>query len=296
MFYAKGMNDMKRFLLTVLLLTLICCCAQAEPLPAWKPSVTGQTIVTYDTDTLKYTITGFEHQGALCYLTSIWMAEPGRQIRKATAPWEESLSLPSDMAAQIDGAALAINGSGYVSPLFPWIPENYPGVSEDYHYTPLGSLTITDGVIFRNLEGVPFYGLTLQEDGLHLHVGEDNASVLAQSPSQTWSFYVECPLIQDGLDILDRTWPFANRKAIRTIIAKKDENNYVLLTVTAKKGLGLPVTVCVDFLQEHIQPQWAYNLDGGPSSALLYRKSHWLNLKILWGNKAKDTDAMIFTE
>ena len=77
------------------------------------------------------------------------------------------------------------NGSGFVSPLYPEIPENYPGVSEDYFYTPLGSLTITDGEVFRNLEGVPYYGLALDADGLQMYTGADNGEVLATEPSQT---------------------------------------------------------------------------------------------------------------
>lgn len=284
---------MKR-MLSLLFLLLLAVSAQAEPLPVYDPDVKGETAAVYDTDTLKYEIVRFELDGTECYLTNIWMADPGQQIKKSTAAWKEGLAYPSDMAAQIPGAALAINGSGYVSPIFPWIPENYPGVSEDYHYTPLGSLTITDGEVYRNLSGVAYYGLTLQEDGLHMHVGEDNEKVLAENPTQTWSFYVECPLIQDGQDILDRSWAFANRRAIRTIVAKKDANNYVILTVT-RKGGGLPVTRCVDFLQEAIAPDWAYNLDGGPSSALLYRKENWRILKVMYGNTSQDADVMVFT-
>lgn len=53
----------------------------------------------------------------------------------------------------------------YVSPVFPSIPDDYPGDSPDYYFTPLGSLTITDGQVFRNLEGVAYYGLTLEADG-----------------------------------------------------------------------------------------------------------------------------------
>lgn len=281
-------------LLSLLFLLVLAVSAQAETLPVYDPDVKGETAAVYDTDTLKYEIVRFELDGTECYLTNIWMADPGKQIRKSTAAWKEDLAYPSDMAAQIPGAALAINGSGYVSPVFPWIPENYPGVSEDYHYTPLGSLTITDGEVYRNLSRVAYYGLTLQEDGLHMHVGEDNEKVLAENPTQTWSFYVECPLIQDGQDILDRSWAFANRSAIRTIIAKKDANNYVILTVT-RQGGGLPVTRCVDFLQEVIAPQWAYNLDGGPSSALLYRKENWRIMKVMYGNTSQDADAMVFT-
>ena len=70
--------------------------------------------------------------------------EQARQIRKATADWKENIQLPSAMAKKIPNCILAINGSGYVSPVYPWIPEDYPGDNPDYYYTPLGSLTITD--------------------------------------------------------------------------------------------------------------------------------------------------------
>lgn len=110
-------------------------------------------------------------EGCKCYITRVWMKYPGYQIKKATAVWEKDIQLPEKMASRIEGCALAINGSGYVSPIYPWIPENYPGTNSDYFYTPLGSLTVTDGKVYRLLQGVPYYGLTLQRDGLHLHVG-----------------------------------------------------------------------------------------------------------------------------
>ena len=279
-----------------LLLTVLVMMMTTLPATAESAAFSGTIIHTYDSPTLRYTVEEFTLEGALCYLTRIWMADPGRQILKATAHWEKDLSYPSDMAKQIPQAALAINGSGYVSPVFPWIPENYPGTSPDYHYTPLGSLTITNGEIFRNLPGVPYYGLTLQKDGLHLHVGEDNEAVLSQQPTQTWSFYVECPLIQDGVSILDRSWPFANRKAIRNMIGQVDENNYVILTVSHKAGRGLTVVTCVDFLTQHIKPWWMYNLDGGPSAALLVRSETDTTLQVLYGNTSKDTDIMGFCE
>lgn len=286
---------MVKKLMLVLLGLMLILPAGAETLPADLLQVKGTVVTDYDSDTLRYEIRQIRIDDAECYLTSVWMAEPGRQIRKATAQWEESLAYPSDMAATIPGAALAINGSGYVSQVFPWIPEEYPGKSEDYYNTPLGSLTVTDGEVFRDLEGVPYVGLTLQSDGLHMHVGEDNASVMAAQPTQTWSFYVQCPLIRDGQDILDRSWAFAQRKAMRTIIARRDANNYVLLTVTNKGG-GLTLVRCVDFLQEQVRPEWAYNLDGGPSSALLYRRERWRILKVMHGNTSRDADVMVFTE
>lgn len=266
-----------------------------EPLPVYPYTFSGSVVATYDTPTLKYTVESFYYQYASCYVAKIWMADPGRQIRKGTANWEVDLELPSVMAEDVPGAALVINGSGYVSPVFPWIPENYPGVSEDYHYTPLGSLTITDGEIFRNLSDVPYYGLTLQEDGLHMHIAENTGDVLLQNPTQTWSFYIECPVIQDHQSILDPDWRFTKNPAIRTIIAKMDANNYITLTVTGRPN-GLTMAQCVKMLQKHFDPEWAYNLDGGPSSALLVRGVGETELTALHGNKTQDTDVMAFIE
>lgn len=198
------------------------------------------------------------------------------------------------MAASIEGCAFAVNGSGYVSPVFPWIPENYPGESADYWYTPLGSLTVTNGELFRNLEGVPYYGLTLEEDGLHLYVGADNEEVLAKNPTQTWSFYVECPMILDHQEILDREWDFAKRRAARTIIARMDSCNYVFITATSSKGLAL--TDADDFLLQYLDPEWAYDLDGGPSSALIYRRKGTKKLRVVYGGLSKDADLMGFVE
>ena len=286
-----------------LLLVLTLGAASAEGLltpvdstqPVYPYTWKGNKVVRrYETDTLKYTVETTSIQGCKCYVTKVWMKSPGQQIKKATAEWKVNIQLPEKMAQTIEGCALAVNASGYVSPVFPWIPENYPGQSEDYYYTPLGSLTITNGEVFRNLEGVPFYGLTLQEDGLHLHVGESNEEVLAQNPSQTWSFYVQCPMINHGEVILDETWDFAKKHAARTIIAKMDANNYVLITATS--SVGLTLWDAVDFLQKKLGPEWAYDLDGGPSSALICRRAGKKTLTVIYGGKSKDADVMGFVE
>lgn len=253
-------------------------------------------VLSYQSDTLRFTVESLCYEGAACYLTQVWMADPGRQIRKATATWEQDLRYPSEMAGDIPGAALCINGSGYVSPVFPGIPEEYPGDSPDYYYTPLGSLTITDGTLLRNLEGVPYYGLTLESDGLHLYNGEENSRVLAASPTQTWSFYPRCPLVMDHRSVLDTQWGFANARAMRTVIAREDSGEYLILTVTNHSGRGLTLLQVVEFLQTRYDPLWVYNLDGGPSAALLARTPESDALEVLFGNTSRDTDVMVFVE
>ena len=251
----------------------------------------GTVRSSYQSDTLRFTVRLAKINGVKVFLSEVWMAEPGRQIVKETAAWREHLADTETMAKRLPDCRLAISGSGYVSPVYSWVPESYPGDNSDYFYTPLGSLTVTHGEVFRNLPGVPYYGLTLEADGLHLYNGADNAEVLAREPRETWSFYEQCPLILDGKDVLDRDWDFARRKAIRQIIARVDDHNYLILTSAG----AISVTDCVDFLLQEVRPQMAYNLDGGPSAALLRRVSR-SRYKIIQQNGQKNVDMMGFTD
>ena len=290
----------KRIFCLLLCLLLIPFTAGAEE-PAdffenIEADAVGKIVRRYDSPTLKYTIERFTMEGEKCYLSRIWVQDPSRQIRKATADWKKNVSRPGNIIKKIPEAALAVNGSGFVSPLYPEIPENYPGTSEDYYYTPLGSLTVTDGEIYRNLEGVPYYGLALDSDGLQMYTGADNGEVLAANPSQTWSFYVDCPMLRNNEDLLPENWPFADRKASRTIIARLNRNNYLILTVTKSKGKGLSLRRAQKFFQANFNAEWVYNLDGGQSFALLSRKQGKKKINTLAGGSVRVVDVMAFTE
>ena len=264
--------------------------------PREYESFTHKAYRSYDSETLKYRIETFKIKNCRCFLVKLWMQDPGKQIKKATADWKKNIQLPAAMAKRIKGAALAINGSGYVSPTYPWIPEDYPGTGKDYYYTPLGSVTVTDGEVFRNLEGVPYYGLTLEDDGLHMYAGESNEKVLAANPSQTWSFYVQCPMQRKGEVLTPQDWDFASRRARRTVIGKVDRNNYLILSVTNEGGYGLTLHDVNDFFLKYFETEWVYNLDGGPSTALLARKVGKKRLVPIAGGAAKDADVMAFIE
>ncbi len=289
---------MKRLLaLALCLLSLLSLQAGAEEVYGPRSyEYSGRVKREYDSETLKYTVEAINLKGARCYLCKIWMQDPGKQIRKATSSWKKNIMRPVHMAKEIPEAALVINGSGYVSPTYPWIPEDYPGKSKDYYYTPLGSLTVTNGEIFRNLEEVPYTGLTLEADGLHMYIGESTAKVLEASPSQTWSFYVECPLMLKGEILTPEDWKFAAKRARRTVIARADRNNYLVLSVTDEKAIGVTLHDVNAFLKENFELEWAYNLDGGPSSALLCRDKGKKKLVTVAGGGAKDADIMAFTE
>lgn len=256
----------------------------------------GKITRTYDSPTLKYTVDKFLLDRELAYITRIWVKEPGRQIRKATSAWQKNVKKPETIAKKIEGVALAVNGSGFVSPLYPWIPEDYPGKGKDYYYTPLGSITVTDGEVLRNLEGVAYYGLALDEDGLQMYVDADNGEVLATNPVQTWSFYVGCPTLRNNEDILPAEWEFADHHASRTMIGRIDRNNYVILTVTKERGKGISLRRGAAFFQEHFNMEWVYNLDGGNSIALLSRKRGKKKLVTIALGGASIVDVMGFIE
>ena len=297
----REMFRMRKRLIGLLLCLLLCPAAVTAEEPASffdnaEADAVGRIIRTYDAPTLKYTVEQFVMEGEKCYLTRIWVQDPERQIRKATAAWKKNIRRPGFIAADIPEAALAVNGSGYVSPQYPEIPDSYPGTSEDYYYTPLGSLTVTDGEAFRNLEGVPYYGLTLDADGLQMYTGAENGDVLAAGPKQTWAFYENCPMLRGDEDLLPEDWKFADRKASRTIIGRADRNNYLILTVTKSKGKGLSLRRTQRFFRENFETEWVFNLDGGQSYALMCRARNKKKLTNIAGGYAKVVDVMAFTE
>ena len=261
--------------------------------PVYTYETSGETVAEHTSDTLWWRIERSTLDEVTIYLTKVYMAEPGRQIGKTTADWRENVQDTAALARKATDASLLINASGYVTRQYWPIPDNYPGTSEDYYNTPLGSVTVTDGEVFRCLEGIPYYGLTVNTDGLHMHVGEDPLSVLAQNPSQTFSFYVECPVIADHASILDPEWRFTRSRAMRNIICKIDDHNYLIMTVTNRKKGGLTMQQCVDYLLEAFNPEWAYNLDGGPSAALMYRDEKG-ELQYVWKNGQENVDIMTF--
>ncbi|MBQ9210945.1 MAG: phosphodiester glycosidase family protein [Clostridia bacterium] len=287
---------MRRFFALLLCLALLPLFALGEEVfPPREYAFDHKAYREYDSETLKYKIETFLVQGVRCYLTKVWVQDPARQIRKATSDWKKNIQLPKNMAAKIPGAALAINGSGYWNPTYRDVPGDYPGEVSDYYYTPWGSLTVTDGEVYRQLD-LPYYGLTLEADGLHMYTGQAPAEVLAANPSQTWSFRNYCPMWQDGQDLLPADWSFAAAKARRTVIGRVDRNNYLLLNVTNEGRAGLTLHEVNDFFQEYFQVEWLYDLDGGPSSALLARKQGAKKLNAIMGGAAKDIDIMAFVE
>ena len=254
----------------------------------------------YESDTLIYSIESFTLDNVLCLLTKVWVRDPERQIRKVNAPWGQSLAHPLNLARQLPETVLATNASGYITKTYPDLPEGYPGVPEDYYYTTLGSVVVTDGEVLRCLEGVPFWGLALASDGITLYRGADNSEVLASDPRQTWAFFEQCAMQVDGESTLpeEGQWPMAKEQHPRSVIARVNRNNYLMLHVPNREDShGLSLYRINRFFSAHFETEWVYNLDGGYSTALICRKQEKnARLRLLVPNRQQVADILCFTE
>ncbi len=278
---------MKRIALCALLLLMTVTAALADT-----------TIIDYRSESLCYTVEKFKWGGAVCYVSRIDMASPGEQIGKSSAEFAVSLELPSRLAKNAERTvALAVNGSGFISKSFPTIPDEYPGESKDYYNQPWGALTVIHGETRRKLDGLLFTGLTLQEDGLHLHSVEPVEDVLAQNPKETWSFYDYAVVILDGEKKIDPDLKFNAATHTRNILCKTEDGEYLIVTVTDKgERYGLTMVEAADMILELFTPEWAFNLDGNGSYALLARKTPGAALNTIVGDRTRVTDIMYFSE
>ena len=295
---------MRRRLLCLLLAVFACAGAARAEEPAVFPPETydfaKRQSARYESETLVYSIESFSIDGSLCLLTKLWVRDPQRQIRKVNAPWGTALADPMALVKQIPEAVLSTNASGYITKTYPDIPESYPGRPEDYFFTTLGSLVVTDGEVLRNLEGVPFFGLALTEDGIVLYRGADNEEVLAAHPVQTWAFFESCAMQAGGEDVLPEkgAWPLAKEQHPRTVIARVNRNNYLLLHVPDRAdSWGLSLYRINRFFSDHFETEWVYNLDGGYSSSLIYKAQEKnARLRRLVPNRQPVADILCVTE
>ena len=295
----------RRLLCFLLLLAVFpgSVCARGESETVFPPEVyefSKRVSARYESETLVYTIESFTLDSIPCLLTKVWVRDPERQIRKANASWGKDLAWPLDMAKKVPGTVLATNASGYISRQYPDIPESYPGAPEDYYFTTLGSLVVTEGEVLRNLENVPFYGLALTKGGISLYRGAENGQVLASAPVQTWAFFESCAMQVGGEDVLpeEGTWPMAKDHYPRSVLARVNRNNYLMLHVPNREdSYGLSLYRISRFFMLHFETEWVYNLDGGFSSALIYRTQEKnARLKLLAPGRQKVADILCITE
>ena len=242
-------------------------------------------------DTLKITIERLDVKGIPVYISHIWVEDPA-QICKETAVWRRNLATVGEMV-QGRGAVLAVNGSGFLSPTYPSTVRAY-GPPEQNHYTSLGSVVVTHGEVFREIESLHFTGIALEEDGLALYLDVENADVLAGA-RETWAFVGNCVLIRDGEIVLPEPTgshesSVSRQFAPRTVIARQDANNYLIFSIRKDKdGFGFDLQQTAALVAKY-GVEWAFNLDGGGSTALLFKE------ETLAGGQREVFDCLYFVE
>ena len=86
---------MKQFLCVALCLLMVLqaglCAAESAADPPAEYAFSKKVVRSYDSETLKYTVEKFKIDGVVCFLSKIWMQDPARQIRKATADWQKNI-------------------------------------------------------------------------------------------------------------------------------------------------------------------------------------------------------------
>jgi len=230
----------------------------------------------YESETLQVYIYETTYNGARIFAAQVWIRDPGRQIRKASALWGEALLAATQMSAE--GAVFLVNGSGYMSPDYPNNDETYGDIEEN-HYTSLGSFVITDGEIFRDL-GSGFTGISASAGGLLAYENADSAEVAGDN---TWAFLRNCLIVKDGTvrvpepqePAYDHEKRVQDASRPRTVVCRIDANNYVFIIVMAQEectGLTLHETAafCVSYVPDI---DWAFNLDGGGSTCMILQGS-----------------------
>ena len=124
--------------------------------------------------------------------------------------------------------------------------------------------------------------------------------VLAEKPSQTWAFFESCAMTEGSEDLLpeEGTWPMAKDHYPRSVLARVNRNNYLMLHVPNRDDShGLSLYRISRFFMLHFETEWVYNLDGGFSSALIYRTQEKnARLKLLAPGRQKVADILCITE
>ena len=255
--------------------------------PAVNESEKGIVIATHQSDTLVIEIRKASFIRAWVFAAKVWVADPEKQIGKATALWGKTLEKPSDLKGE--GAVFWINGSGYHSSEYPNRDERYGGIEEN-HYTSLGMLTRTDGVTLREIAGQGFTGISSSEGGLQMYEGATAAEVHGDN---TWAFLDNSCLVKNGK--IDIPKPktgherfVANERKMRMVLCRIDANNYLIVCVQ-QKGLTLKETAqfCLGY---EPKIEWAFSLDGGQSTAML------LHDEIITGNAMPVFDVLYLTD
>ncbi len=267
------------------------------------------TKYTADSDTIKVAIESKSDY----YLTHVWVLDPYNQINKGMNDWGKNLLKPYNIInneiskyGYQDKIIVGINGSGFYS-LGSWEPSCSNSCKREYNKTTEGSLVISNGILLRNWYQDSYVDKSrnhatyaISKDG-NLEVYY-NYNKLAESERKklfdeiinkeyrnTWTFR---PVIMMNGNVVESSilGTFLNGKAKRNVLCQIDRNNFVLFTSTGSHSINELKKVLTN-----AKCQTAVNLDGGGSTALLFKNKNE-NLQTISGGGRPIVDTLYFVE
>lgn len=253
-----------------------------------NPIVPSNSSIKYEGSTLKY----YVQNKVSYYLTYIWMEDPYNQIKKMEATTSRYGKIMSDEELTSEGkkpvrrtvgemmnsyinngmistskAVIGFNASAfYVSGVWNPPSEYYNNRSDSWFVLNEGKITRkrineSDGPR-RSLIGIDLYG-NLKMYGSATNPSERQKiydTIMNDKVKNTFSFGPE--MIKNGVNLTS-----GNESAQRQAICQIDSNNYVMYTTINKATIKSVADV---FIQ--IGCKTAFNLDGGGSTSLFYKK------------------------
>ena len=107
-------------------------------------------------------------------------------------------------------------------------------------------------------------------------------------------------MMVNGEDVLpeEGTWPMAREQHPRSVLARVNRNNYLMLHVPNRQDShGLSLYRINQFFMRNFKTEWVYNLDGGYSTALIYKtQDKKARLTRLAPNRQPVADILCITE
>ena len=226
------------------------------------------------------------------YVTKIWVKDPSKQVKKASAPWGSLKTVEQQMKDK-SNAIVACNGGGFMRDPF-WVPgENslYRTLKLNWDKTPSGNLVLTNGKIMRALKYAN--GVELKTSGqvgilpngsFKLYNGTTYQKVIDDGVKNTFTFSAYM-LIDNGVinSMCDST-----QEAMRNCVGQIDGNNYVILTSYSNETIKRMAEV-----GKKVGCKYLYNFDGGGSTTLWMKNLVAYHPKI--GEIRPVADSLYFT-
>ena len=202
------------------------------------------------------------------YVTKIWVKDPSKQVKKASATWGTTLKTVEQQMRDKSDAIVACNGGGFMR-ANNWEPaENslYKTLNLKWDKTSSGNLVLTNGKTMRALKNAS--GAELKTNGqvgilpngsLKFYTGTTYKNVIDDGVKNTFTF-TGYMLINNG--VINSNCDSIN-KAIRNCVGQIDANNYVILTSYTNETIKRMAEV-----GKKVGCQYLYNFDGGGSTTL----------------------------